>query len=369
MKIQGILVSPIDPFFISLNMDVALIEDDGIKQGCCVMYLYPDGTHCVQKFARGYLLCQDDFSSDDGVLTLMQNKNYSKTEVGLICALCPELISSYPPGFIPASPILVQGICLKDDVLLFIYHPWKYNNNDVSIADAINGNSNEHLLKLMFHCEPCEVEVAKSEIIYFNQISGPRHRSWKSNVLLLEHPQGGKYYESSLLQDNWGECCYLSPELVSKYEFIRWPKESVKIAVDVSMCKNRDLTAKHIGLSKPAVSRGQQVSVLFCLRIYKDSLKDFYLQPLPCSREGNYQEFVPITRKQARHIDKLLKLPMCRDKFVALIHKYGVENGKGTLTFRRMVVSGKTKTKFVVSVVDSPALNYATYAMTSDQVP
>lgn len=238
MKIQGILVSPIDPFFISLNMDVALIEDDGIKQGCCVMYLYPDGTHCVQKFAPGYLLCQDDFSSDDGVLTLMQNKNYSKTEVGLICALCPELISSYPPGFIPASPILVQGICLKDDVLLFIYHPWKYNNNDVSIADAINGNSNEHLLKLMFHCEPCEVEVAKSEIIYFNQISGPRHRSWKSNVLLLEHPQGGKYYESSLLQDNWGECCYLSPELVSKYEFIRWPKESIKIAVDVSMCKN-----------------------------------------------------------------------------------------------------------------------------------
>ena len=69
MKIQGILVSPIDPFFISLNMDVALIEDDGIKQGCCVMYLYPDGTHCVQKFAPGYLLCQDDFSSDDGVLT------------------------------------------------------------------------------------------------------------------------------------------------------------------------------------------------------------------------------------------------------------------------------------------------------------
>ena len=96
------------------------------------------------------------------------------------------------------------------------------------------------------------MEVAKPEILYFNQISGPRYPSRRSNVLLLEHPQGGKYYESSLFQENWGECPYLSPELVLRYEFIRWPRESLKIAVDVSLCKmkNAHKSVKNWSLDK-----------------------------------------------------------------------------------------------------------------------
>ena len=67
----------------------------------------------------------------------------------------------------------------------------------------------------------------------------------------------------------------------------------------MKLCKNRNHVASYLGLHKCVASDQHELTVLLCFRVFQDQLKDYFLQPLPSLRNEEYQEFVPITRKQA----------------------------------------------------------------------
>ena len=92
----------------------------------------------------------------------------------------------------------------------------------------------------------------------------------------------------------------------------------------------------------------------------------FFFRPLPSPRDHDYQEFVPITRKQARKLDAITKTGVSIEKYNTILHLLATENGKGILKFRRMDVSGR-RSKFIVSIVAQPTSGYKSFATKDDQ--
>ena len=129
----------------------------------------------------------------------------------------------------------------------------------------------------------------------------------------------------------------------------------------MSLCKNRNHIATYLGLQKYVAAELQEITLLMCLCVHKDFMKHHFLKPLPSPRDADYQDFVPITRKQATMLDSMTKKSICIQDYTDIMHKLCKENGKGVLSFQRMDVSGG-QCKFIVSIVDKPTTGYQPFA-------
>ena len=97
------------PVFLPI-MDVNIILDDTIKSGSVVLSIMSDGEYSTYTFPNGTLLREDVPQGNPNVICLMQNRNYHNNADGLIATFIPHCVVTYPPGFIPAKLVLVQGV-------------------------------------------------------------------------------------------------------------------------------------------------------------------------------------------------------------------------------------------------------------------
>ena len=90
-------------------MNVNIILDDSVKSGSVLVPIMPNGEYCTYKFPNGTLLRQDVPQGNSNAIRLLQNRNYNHTSAGFIAAFVPQRVNSYPPGFLPAKLVIVQG--------------------------------------------------------------------------------------------------------------------------------------------------------------------------------------------------------------------------------------------------------------------
>ena len=109
---------------------------------------------------------------------------------------------TYPPGFIPAKLVLIQGVHHAAGDLKLIVNPWKFHGISNNLPELISESTLEGLVISLFDDKPEEINASSGELIYFNQVSGPKHPRWFSSVLVMEHENGSKYFESAPTQDN-----------------------------------------------------------------------------------------------------------------------------------------------------------------------
>ena len=116
------------PVFLPI-MNVNVILGDNVKSGSGVLSIMSDGDYSTYKFPNGTLLCADVLHGNPNVIRLMQNRNYHNTAAGLIAAFVPHRVVTYPPGFIPAKLVLVQGVHHAAGELKLIVNPLKFHGN------------------------------------------------------------------------------------------------------------------------------------------------------------------------------------------------------------------------------------------------
>lgn len=346
-----------------MNCDIIL--DDSVKSGSVVTTILPSGEYSTFKFPSGTLLRQDIPQSQD-CIRLLQNRNYNSTSAGFIAAVLPKPGKTYGPGFLPARLVLMQGVHNASGSLKLIVHPWNFRCSEKSLPTLIREMSLEDLVESLFDPVPQEIDACVGEVLYFNQVSGPKHSSWLSSVVVLEHYNGSKYFESAPMQDNWGGKVFMNPCAMQRYEFIRFPEKTLRMKSNMKLCKNRCRISSYLCLPKCVAARNQNLTLLMCLRVHFDEMLNFFFQPLPSPRDCDYQEFVPITRKQACKLDAITKTGVSIEKYNTILHLLATENGKGILKFRRMDVSGK-RSKFIVSIVAQPTSGYKSFATKEDQ--
>jgi len=61
------------------------------------------------------------------------------------------------------------------------------------------------------------------------------------------------------------------------------------------------------GANKIHQDKDQLVVALYCIRFKSSSFENYFLQPLPAIRSENYQDFVPMTKKESVKIDDLCR--------------------------------------------------------------
>ena len=132
------------------------------------------------------------------------------------------------------------------------------------------------------------------------------------------------------------------------------------------LCKNRNHIATYLGLQKCVAAELQEIILLMCLCVHKDVMKHYFLWPLSSPRDADYQDVVPITRKQATMFDSMTKKSICIQDYTDIMHKCCKENGKGVLSFQRMDGFGG-QCKFIVSIVDKPTTCYQSFATHNKQ--
>jgi len=207
-----------------MNCDIIL--DDSVKSGSVVTTILPSGEYSTFKFPSGTLLRQDIPQRQD-CIRLLQNRNYNSTSAGFIAAVLPKPGKTYGPGFLPARLVLMQGVHNASGSLKLIVHPWNFRCSEKSLPTLIREMSLEDLVQSLFDPVPQEIDACVGEVLYFNQVSGPKHSSWLSSVVVLEHGNGSKYFESAPMQDNWGGKVFMNPCAMQRYEFIRFPEKTL----------------------------------------------------------------------------------------------------------------------------------------------
>ena len=191
-------------------MNCNIILDDSVKSGSVVTTILPSGEYGTFKFPNGSLLRQDIPQVQDCV-RLLQNRNYNITSTVFIAAVLPKPIKEYCPGFIPAKLVLMQGVHYDSGSVKFIVHHWRFRSCENILPRMIREMSLPDLVLSLFDPDPVEIDACAGEVIYFNQVSGPKHPSWIQSIVVLDHPNGSKYFESGPKQDNWGGQAFHEP--------------------------------------------------------------------------------------------------------------------------------------------------------------
>ena len=98
---------------------------------------------------------------------------------------------------------------------------------------------------------------------------------------------------------------------------------------------------------------------LYCVRFKSSSFENYFLQPLPAIRSENYQDFVPMTKKESVKIDDLCRNgPIPIEQLRSHMIDFVKLNNRRLLRLRRMMpnIDGQP-IHYVVSFDRSPVFD------------
>eukprot|EP00957_Ditylum_brightwellii_P032752 2482714-Ditylum_brightwellii.AAC.1 len=98
------------------------------------------------------------------IVVMLQNYNYHNTQTDLIAVYIPCHILTYPPGFIQAKPVPIQGAHHTDGNLKLIVHQWIFHGNPKALNEVISKYPLEGLFKLLFSNKPEKIGVSSDEL-------------------------------------------------------------------------------------------------------------------------------------------------------------------------------------------------------------
>ena len=110
------------------------------------------------------------------------------------------------------------------------------------------------------------------------------------------------------------------------------------------------------GANKIHQDKDQLVVALYCVRFKSSFFENYFLQPLPAIRSENYQDFVPMTKKESVKIDDLCRNgPIPIEQLRSHMIDFVKLNNRRLLRLRRMMpnIDGKP-IHYVVSLVTDP---------------
>ena len=340
------------------------IPDEMVKKGCSILTILEDGSSCLYKYPPGYLL-SPSVSNNQCPISLMENTNSSRTEAGLIAVLCTENPATIEFGAISHEIILCQGVAFDPIIqdLVLVFHKWKHCLA-LNRFDLLNSNvSNESIADGLFDDEPSTMRIQKGSnyIMYFNQLTGPKHHSFISSIKLSRHKSGAMVYESALSQDNWGNRRYKHKTIETKFQFLRFAPRSVnKYASSVNVSNRPSRIGAYAGQAKLVHDKSSSILALYCLHVGFGDVKGFFFQPIPQPslhrKLGEYQDFCLLTAKQCKTLDeRCMKQHINIHEFIEYMNVLTIANGKGFVRVHRMYPQDNHKQrKYIVSLIKDP---------------
>ena len=290
----------------------------------------------------------------------MENRNSHKAIPGLVAVLLTCAPKDILKGtFVSHEIVLIQGLVYNENQqLVIVYHKWINDINRTDLYDLLVCDlSNECIIDQLFHEEPCSIEASNVNVMYFNQVSGVSHSSFSRYVSTCSHSSGLDVFQSSLQQDHWCMGRLRRKTIEHNYKFLRFTMQpQLRPNVYLGNKKHKNKNAILAGLSRTHQDKNQLVFALYCLQFKSRLFEKYFLQVLPSIRSDDYQDFVPLTKKESGQLDD-----MCRDGPVPVeqlrskMIDFAKVNNRRLLRLRRMKpnIDGKP-IHYVVSLVTDP---------------
>jgi len=287
------------------------IVDSSVKSGCCILSIYNDGYSTLFKHPEGFLLSPSRNTKNE-LIVLMENRNSHKAIPGLVAVLLTCSPKDFLKGtFVSHEIVLIQGLVFNSNQQLeIVYHKWINEINRTDLYDLLVCDStNECIIDQLFHQEPCSIAASDVNVMYFNQLSGVSHSSFSRYVSTCSHSSGLDVYQSSLQQDHWCMGRLRRKTIENNYKFLRFTMQpQLRPNVYLGNKKHKNKNAISAGLSRVHQDKNQLVFALYCLQFKSCLFEKYFLQVLPSIRSDDYQDFVPLTKKESGKLDD-----MCRN--------------------------------------------------------